>query len=442
MLAGAIVMQFSAAVVGTAYLAAEGQPRAGAPITAQGRPAPHLAGDIPALSSTERARRAAAIRALLAQRSNALLHRDRATFLAVLDAASPAFRAQQAKLFDNLAQVPLGSWSYSVDPDHEMSQAGTRLARFHALVWAPQVTVNYRLAEFDTRETSQSQYFTFVQRAGRWYIGADDDFDSVSFKTARGLWDFGPVVVARTATTLALGHPRSRDTLRTVTRVADAAIPRVSAVWGHDWAGRVVILVPDSQAELSRIIQEGSDLDQIAAVTTTELAGGSGAPAGDRILVNPPNFAKLGSLGRQVVLRHEITHVASRVATTAATPTWLAEGFADYIGYLNSGVSVAAAGHELAADVRAGRLPKSLPADAAFAGNNTGLAQVYEMSWLACRLIVASVGQAGLVHFYRTVGGGDGVPGSGVEEALRTSLHLTLAQFTLSWRAYVTRQLG
>jgi hypothetical protein len=440
-LAAAIVVQFTAGVVGTAYLAAGERLAASAPDNTLGRPAPRIAGDVAITPVRERARRATAIRSLLARRSEALLHRDRTGFLAGIDAESPDFRARQGRLFDNLREVPLGKWSYLVDPDHEMSQSGGRLSRFHAPVWAPQVDVIYRLAGFDRRDTSQRQYFTFVQRGARWYIGADDDFANSGGQTARGLWDFGPVVVARTATTLVLGHPGSRDTLRTITQVAAAAIPRVSAVWGHDWAGKVVILVPDSQAELSRVIQAG-ELSQIAAVATAELAGGTGLPAGERIIINPPNFAKLGSLGRQVVLRHEITHVATRAVTTDATPTWLAEGFADYIGYLGTGVPVGAAGHELAVDIRAGRVPKALPTNADFGGNNSRLAQVYEMSWLACRMIAAAVGPDGLVRFYRAVGGGPGTSGSGVEDALRTRLGLSMAQFTVRWRAYLSNQLA
>lgn len=440
-LAVAIVVQLTAAAAGTAYLAARDRSATTGPPTSRGRPAPSISGDVSTLSSTERARRQSAVRGLLAARSTALLRRDRAGFLAGIDAASPAFRIRQAKLFDNLRAVPLGAWSYTVDPEHELSGAGTRLAVFHAPVWAPTVSVNYRLAGFDSGDTAQRQYFTFVERAGRWYIGSDDDFDTAGHETARGLWDFGPVVVSRTATTLVLGHPGSRVSLRTIRQAADTAIPRVSAVWGRGWAGKVVVLVPGSQAELSRILQERSDFSQIAAVATSQLAERSGQSAVDRIIVNPPNFAKLGALGRQVVLRHEITHVASRSFTTATTPTWLAEGFADYVGYLGTGVPVAEAGHELAVDIRAGRAPKALPGNADFGGGNVRLAQVYEMAWLACRLIAASVGQAGLVRFYRTVGGSSGAAGSGVEDALRSQLHLTTAQFTDRWRAYLARQL-
>ncbi len=440
-LAVAIATQFTAGVVGVVYLAGGGGLRTPLLAGPQGRPAPRISGDLPTFASAERVRRTAAVRALLGARSSALLHRDRVAFLAGIDRAGVAFYARQARLFDNLRDVPLGSWSYDVDPDHELIVPPQRVATFHAPVWAPQVSVNYRLAGFDSADTSGGQQFTFVKRVQGWYIGADDDFDAEGRKSARGLWDFGPVLASRTATTLVLGHPRSRRSLNTIRQVAEAAIPRVTAVWGRDWAGKVVVLVPDTQTELSRIIEDGTNLSQIAAVATAELTGNSGIPAGDRVIVNPPNFAKLGSLGRRVVLQHEITHVASRAFTTGVTPTWLAEGFADYVGYLGTGVPVEAAGHELVVDLRAGRAPRALPANADFGGGNARLAQVYEMSWLACRLIASLVGVTGLVRFYRAVGSA-ATTADGVDAALRSQLHLTRAQFTLRWRGYLAKQLA
>jgi len=443
LLAAAIALQLLAATGGTVYLAAVDHRSPARVVPVQGRPAPGIAdGDISTLLPAERTHRATAIRALLDQRSRALLNRDRAGFLAGVDAASPAFRLQQGRLFDNLREVPLSAWSYVVDPDHELPQSPSRLSRFRAPLWVPRVDVQYQLTGFDSRPTVQRQYDTFVERAGRWYLGADDDFADAGGQSGRGLWDFGPVVVTRTPTSLVLGHPGSLSTLRAVTAVVDAAIPRVTAVWGRDWPGKVVVLVPNTQAELGRILQEGNDLSQIAAVATAELAGTGGAPSGERIIINPPNFTKLGGLGRRVVLQHEITHVASRGLTTAATPTWLAEGFADYVGYLGTGVSVTAAARELALDLRAGRAPTALPTGADFAGTNPALAQTYEMSWLACRLIAASTDTAGLVAFYRRVGSYPGSSAAAVGAALRTQLHLNTTQFTQRWRDYLSKQLA
>jgi len=440
LIAVGVALELLSATGGAAYLIAmDRRPTVSVP-PLQARPV--VDGDIATISAAERARRKAAIGALLNRRSVALLRRDRAGFLAGVDAGSPEFRTRQARLFDNLRAVPLLSWSYLLDANSELPQSPSRLARYHAPLWVPRVDVSYRLAGFDARPLVQRQYDTFVQRAGRWYLGADDDFADAGGQTGRGLWDFGPVEVRRTATSLVLGHPRSAAMLDTVANVVDAAIPKVTATWGTDWPGKVVILLPDTQSELGRILQEGNDLSQIAAVATAQLAGSGDGPAGERILINPPNFAKLGSLGRRVVLTHEITHVATRALTTSATPTWLAEGFADYVGYLGSGIPVPTAAHELAVDIRAGRLPTALPTAADFAGTNASLAETYEMSWLACRLIAGTSGTSGLVALYRQVGTSRGTPAAATEVALQSALHLSTPAFTRTWRGYLSRQLG
>lgn len=441
-LALAIGVQLLAGLGALAHLTRTDRPPPADPSSrTAGRPAPDIALGDEAISARERAARAVAVRALLARRSSALVHRDRAAFLAGIDPDSPTFRLRQGALFDNLRQVPLAEWSYTVDPERDLDQPSSRLGRFQAPLWVPRVNVMYRISGFDVRPTVQRQVLTFVQRSGQWYIGADDDFEDAGALTARGLWDFGPVVVTRTRTTIILGHPRSLARMAALARVCDEAIPRVSKAWGTDWPGKIVVLVPDTQAEFSRIIQEGKDLSQIAAVATAELAGSGDGTAGERIIVNPPNFDKLGALGRRVVLQHEITHVATRTATTASTPIWLAEGFADYLGYLDVHVPVRSAARELAVDVRRGRTPTALPTSADFDGANPRLAQVYEMSWLACRLIAATLGLRGMVRFYRSVAAHQGPPAQALAAALRAYLRLSTAQFTQRWRSYLTAQL-
>lgn len=387
--------------------------------------------------------RTLAVRTLLDARAAAVLHRDKQAFLAGIDPDSPAFRAAQSRLFDNLAQVPLGVWRYQLDPTREEPLAGlTSTARYgSAPVWMPQLELRYSLAGFDQRETGQQQYLTFVQRSGRWYIASDSDLAAAGEDTARNLWDFGPVVVVRTAHTLVLGHPSELATMATIPPVTDAAVPRITAVWGADWPQQVVVLVPSTQTELSRILANGSDLSRIAAVATADLAGTKGKPSGERVIVNPPNYRTLGAVGRRIVLTHEMTHVASRAVTGSATPTWLAEGFADYVGYLGTGVPVREAATELGRDVRAGRMPTTLPGDGDFDGTNPEIAQAYEQAWLACRLIAARIGQAGLVRFYRQVGGSARSPDVAVAAALHDQLHLSAAQFITLWQATLRQQL-
>ncbi len=376
-----------------------------------------------------------AVRALLQRRAAAVLAHDRDALLDTIDPAATALRARQATLLDALREVPLSVWTYDLDPSHARP-ADRVLDRRYGAWWAPDVSLRYALAGFDAVPTNRQQGLTFVRRGGRWYLAADDDFPE--HRTAYELWDGGPVVVARGASTLVLAHPGNDELVRLLLRDTDAAVPRVSALWGQRWAQRVVLVVPGSEAELRRLLPDVGDLSQIAALATAELThrGTGYHPVGDRVLIDPPNFARLGRLGRQVVLTHEVTHVASRDATGPAVPTWLVEGLADYVAYRGLGVPLSTSAGELAADVRAGRLPARLPADQAFAGDDPALAQVYEQSWLAVVLFVRTYGEPALVRLYRTVGSG-----RPLAQVLMMQLDITEAAFTVAWRDALRREL-
>jgi hypothetical protein len=142
------------------------------------------------------------------------------------------------------------------------------------------------------------------------------------------------------------------------------------------------------------------------------------------------------------VLTHEITHVATRRVTNVAVPKWLVEGFADYVGYSGTDAQVREAAADLAVDVRAGRVPSTLPTDAEFDGDNPRLTQAYEGSWMACRLIADRIGTRGLVAFYRTVGAGRGTTAPILNRALQNSVHLGIPGFTGLWQQTLRDQLG
>ncbi|HMC72370.1 MAG TPA: hypothetical protein VKJ07_24665, partial [Mycobacteriales bacterium] len=322
------------------------------------------------------ARRIAALHDLLERRSAAVLHHDRAGFLATVDPGQPKFVAEQTREYAAISVVPLASWSYDMNAS-QPEVSVPRLARYGAPTWAPaHFTLDYAIRGFDTSPTTLRQFPTFVQRAQQWYVASFSDFASSSQRSDVDIWNFGAVRTARAPGVLVLGHPASLDLMRGIADEAAAAIPRVSAVWGKDWPRRVVVLVPSSQHELAQIIDDSGDLSQIAAVASAEVQDCPGPPnpVGYRVAINPRNWGKLSSLGRRVVLTHELTHVATRAVTGSCTPTWLVEGFADYVGYLNTGVPTTVVAQELAADVRAGRLPTHLPVDADFNGDNKRLA--------------------------------------------------------------------
>jgi hypothetical protein len=402
---------------------------------------------VPPTSLQGRAERETAVRQLLADRAGAVLRRDEDAFLAVVDPAATALRERQAALFDALAAVPLKTWRYRLDPSVERPADAVLDRRYgRDRWWAPDVALEYAIDGYDERPTVAEHHLTFVKRDGRWLLGADDDFEAVGLATPRALWDRGPVVAERVEGVLVLGRPAARRLLRNVAALTAAAVPRVDAVWGRDWRRGAVVVVPTSGGEMSELLGSDSDLSQIAAVATAELGGGSSEfdPTGDRILVNPDTFTRLGQLGRRVVLTHELTHVATRRATGPAVPAWLAEGFADYVGYRDVDLPLALSARELRKDVRAGKLPAALPTDDAFTGGNGDLAQAYEQAWLAVRLLADVHGQEAMLRFYRAVGARRGGvdPADAVEEALREELGTTTTALTRDWRASLQRDLG
>ncbi|UGQ09990.1 hypothetical protein LO772_24275 [Yinghuangia sp. ASG 101] len=385
---------------------------------------------------------------LLDRRAAAFRDRDRDAFLATVDPRSPAFRDAQAKVFDNAAAVPFSSWEYEVVEADPFPLGDARRAVLGGTATATaRVDLVYRVADFDTAPVRGAQYLTFVSRDGAWYLAADGDGDASGLHGAVQPWDLGPVHVLRTDIGIVLGVGDRVAELPLYQKDIETAVADVGKVWGDRWPGKAVVVVPADQAQMARMLgAEPQQYARIAAVTTGERGASADDAAADRVIVNPDAFRELGAIERRVVMTHEITHVASRAFTRNWTPTWLSEGFADYVGYLDAGQSVRSAAPELRRDVLAGKVPQSLPTDEQFATTHEALPQAYEMGWLACRLIAERWGQEKLVAFYRAAGT-DGPGGGAPDQKARLAaafadvLGTTPEEFTGAWIAYVTTQV-
>jgi hypothetical protein len=418
--------------VGTAALAALGLLLAGAVGACSGPPdrsAPTLAD----------------VRNVLAQHGAAVMHHDRQAFAADLDPAQQAagFRSRQLAAFANLGALPLASWTYQVQSRTDFHESEVRASRrFGTGAVIVQISLRYALRGVDRVPTSHDLWWTFVRHDGRVVIAADDGLTYAGGDSWKGPWDFGRLLVLRGPHSLVLGHPDHATSLPELRDAVEAAVPAVSAVWGNAWSRDVAVIVPSSATELTAQAGRSSDLTlELAALALSDGQDPlTGAVYGQRLIVNPDALAKLSAVGRQIVIRHEVTHIADAAATTDATPQWLIEGFPEYIANLNSGQPVPVAASELAAAVRHGRAPTALPSPSDFATGGQA-AQAYEGAWLACRLIAQRAGQAALVQLYRLVGTSPQDPTTAINEGLRRVLHVGTAQFTAQWRAYVIAQL-
>ena len=377
---------------------------------------------------------------ILDRHGAALLARDRAAFLADLDSSPAAarYRAAQAATFDNVAGVPLAAWSYQITaPVTGGSVLADAATRYGAAILIARVAFRYQLRGADPAPTAHDVWLTFVRRSGRVLIASDADLAGEGGASWHGPWDFGQVVARRGAASLVLAHPADEARSSDVAAVADEAVAAVTGVWGSGWPRRVVVIVAGSQDELAAIVGASGGSDT-AAETVADDADPS---TGRRVVLSP---ARLSPLGLRLVMRHEVTHVATWALTHASEtlPTWLIEGLADYVANLGSGQAVTVVAGELRAEVASGKIAAALPANDEFIPGGTRLPQLYEEAWLACRLIAARAGQDALVRLYRHVATSAGSPRDALDAALRDTLRLSTGQFTAQWRQYVRAQLG
>ncbi|WP_306321322.1 MULTISPECIES: hypothetical protein [unclassified Streptomyces] len=373
-----------------------------------------------AADDAPRGQDAAAVQRVLDRRAQAVVTRD-----------GPAYRdtgSAEPELIDDLAEVPLDSWQYRLT---HLDRTGSRATATAEL--------RYRVDGYDKAPVVAERTLRLGHGDKGWYVTGDRP----AKKAGEQLWEQGPVTAVRGAHSLVLGVGKERSELRSYAELADDAVPSVRRAWGDGWARRIVVLVPESLDEMGRLLgAPAAGYQGIAAVTTGEAGGPKTAPA-DRVILNPEAYSVLGEVGKQVVLTHETAHVATRRATSAATPLWLSEGYADWAGYRESDRTPKQAAPELRRAVLRSAAPAELPADKdfGFSGDSAELARAYEGGWLACRMIVDQWGEAKLNAFYAAVGA-KGQRAGAVDGALQQVLGVDERDFVARWRAYVRSELG
>ncbi len=344
----------------------------------------------------------------------------------VIDQAAEPSRESLGWVYDNTAALRVTGLTMRYVDEATGPDEGQR-ARFGKDAWVGTVDVTYAYAGFDQDPARIETEVVFVPDGSGARIGA---FGGADARTP--LWLVNRLSVVRTARTLLLV---SGDSAARYPALLSRAVRQVNRVL-TDWTGPVVVEVPESRGQLDAVLQAApGQYDNIAAVTTT--ADGSLAPGAPvRIFINPTVFDKLKDRGAQVVISHETTHVAVD-APFASMPTWLLEGFADYVALAHAGVPVSLAAGQILRRIRAKGLPDRLPTTADLDPAATGLGATYEEAWLACRFLASKYGEAKLVAFYGSVNGG-----ASAAEAFRSALGTDQTAFVAAWRRDLARLAG
>lgn len=299
--------------------------------------------------------------------------------------------------------------------------------------WAARAVLTYRIRGFDRAPRSMALDLRF---------SSDPVSGLALVSSAPGdrpqPWDLPGLLVRRSPHDLVLGNTDPRR-LDEVLRRASAAERRARAVWGQ--VPPTVWVVPASDAETARLLGTGLPaLAGVAAVTDGPL-GPTGAAGADRVVLVPSAWATVPGEARDVVLTHELTHVAARSSTTRPVPLWLSEGFADYVAYRGVPLGEQQVAAPLLRQLRRDGVPDRLPDERAFDPGSGRLAAAYGAAWLAVRALAQQHGEAALVRFYRAAAGGIPLAGgthgnddAGVDASLRAVLDMSREDLDRAWR--------
>ena len=154
-----------------------------------------------------------------------------------------------------------------------------------------------------------------------------------------------------------------------------------------------------------------------------------GADKGRSVVLNPAEFARMDPRGSQIVVTHELTHALTGVVGTTA-PTWLVEGFADWVALHDDTAPLATSAGALLTQVAQSGAPEALPSDEDLAGPTSGAA--YQGAWLSLVVLAREHGgDAAVLQVYRAV-----VGGTALADAL-ASVGTSVEELTAQWRDYL-----
>lgn len=410
--AGATLLAAAAVVVGVVFvggwrpslrfdLTARTALGSTAPTAASAVADPGGAGSVPIAGAAAPSAVRAAVTGALAARAKAVLAGDADAIAATSSGTDVVFDAGR------LAALPITGWHYADPRVTTTADAGR---------YDVSATLDYRLAG-EPAATGASLDLVVAEGTAGWRVVSERSHDGVL------PWELGPLRVVTGDRTVVVGvgaTPEDTAALRGWARDGDAAVAAIRAVVPEGWPGRLTLVVPASSEQAAALTgRTVESLQGLAAVTVAapEPAGGSGVRV-FRVFVDTPLVTGMSEQARRILLRHEVTHVATGAPATGATPLWLEEGLAQYLGYRGSGVPLSVA----VQDLRGQRLPARPPAADAFSG--AGAAAAYEAAHVLCAVMAERVGERGLLRVYRRTAAGAGfaaawrATGQGTESSL------------------------
>lgn len=346
--------------------------------------------------------------------------RDADALAALAPGGSPEVREQLSGIATNASSLDLRDVTARY-----VDQVGTVRADG---AWSGVVEMTWRLGGFDRAPARADVVVRFASNDDALAIAGFGGSGQSGTRTP--LWLRGKLAVARSDDYLVLVDGEQRETDDVAERVA-RGIPVVTKVL-PEWRAPVVVEVPASASDLDETLGAAPSTYAGIAAVTAGVGTETGPDAPVHVFVNPEVTDGLRRAGAQVVMSHELVHVATDAVRKPVEP-WLLEGFADYVALRDTRLPDRVTLGRAIEAARRGGVPEALPTAADFDTRARDLQARYEEAWLACRIIAERLGEPGLVAVYDAASSGRSV---GVALA---GAGLPLVELVPLWRSRVER---
>nr|WP_203848316.1 hypothetical protein [Dactylosporangium siamense] len=379
-----------------------------------------------------------AIEELLERRTQAIKKKDLNAWMADVEQSDAAFTKRQKQLYDNLVKMPFSDISFDRTrlPARQLAKfLPTQLFdRYHAAVHVEAVTIRHRIEGVDSKTVAIPWMPVVALVKGKWRIVGDAAGKDMPLGANGQPWDStGPVAVLRNDRVIAVVSVDDAERGRSLLQLAETSLKQVVEVRPTGWDGKVLFTAVQDKRIFDTYFAESQErVAQVAAIAVpyyNQVGDWATSPAysSTRVVFNPTQLtAQPDELAHD--LTHEFAHAAMGPVTTARTPRWVVEGFAEYVAYKKDKVRANGIRNALGDLVIS-----TLPTDEQFYAEPRN----YIASWLANRMIAEKYGEAKLIAFYEAF---QNV--SEVESAARSVLGIGVSALEQQWRDYVAQQRG
>jgi hypothetical protein len=257
------------------------------------------------------------------------------------------------------------------------------------------------------------------------------------------VWDFGPVGQIARDGVLVL-YQSDRATAQQILTSTIAAIKYDQGRWPLKWPARVVVVIPKSTSQLSRILQTTFDLGPFVAFSASSLdrPDGEYRLIGNRVYAQPGTFFSTPLAFQLDTLSHELLHVATRGYGGEFTPSWMDEGDAQDYGQRSLPALI-----DVRARVANHSFTGHLPEDFDFSlGSDNDIHNSYEEASSFVLYLISRFGPNAGANLYRALGNESpvsfGTARYHLDHACRAAFGVGFDDLERSWAQKIWKEFG